>query len=196
MGARPPDRAGVEASLRGRLSPRLFEHSRHVAALAERLASLHGCDPDWAYLAGMYHDLGKILDLEQMISAAKEGGIEFDEMESLSPSLMHAAASAAFFKSELAPPENFVRAVRGHTLGGAPFTREEMILYISDFAEPTRAYEECAAVRQTAERDLVRASIETVSFKIRFLLLKNRNIHPKSILLYNHLLERAERKQD
>lgn len=191
-----PDRLAVETDMRSRLKPKRFEHSRQVAAYAEHLAKLHGCDPEWAYVAGLYHDLGKSVELQAMKEAAEAEGVAFDEMESKSESLMHAAASAAFFKKEMKPPDNFVRAVRGHTVGAVPFCKEARILYIADFAEPTRAYEECASVRKTADRDLRLAVLETVSFKIRFLMLRNRPIHPKAVLLYNHLLEESRAAGD
>lgn len=183
-----PDVRSVESAMRGRLSARLFDHSREVAAYAAHLAKLHACDAEWAYLAGLYHDLGKSFDLAAMRSAATAEAVAFDEMESVSPSLMHAAASAAVFRRELHPPEPFVRAVRGHTLGSVPSGKEEMILYIADFAEPTRPYEECESVRKTAERDLGLAALETVAFKIRFLMLRSKSIHPRSVDMYNYLL--------
>ena len=190
----PPDPQAVEADIRSRLSPKLFEHSRQVAAYAAHLAGLHGCDIRWTYLAGLYHDLGKTLDLAGMKSAAEAEEVAFDEMESRSSSLMHSAASAAFFRKDLNPPEPFVLAVRGHTVGASPFGREEQILYVADFAEPTRPYEECATVRKTAERDIALATLEAVSFKIRFLMLRNKSIHPKSVALYNHLLAAIQEK--
>lgn len=183
-----PDRLAVESTLRGRLPAKLFDHSRQVAQYAADLAGRHGCDPEWIYLAGLYHDLGKTMDLAAMREAAEAEGVCFDEMESGSPSLMHAAASAAIFQKELHPPGPFVMAVRGHTIGGSPFCKEEQILYIADFAEPTRPYEECATVRKTAERDLRLAALEAVVFKMRFVMLRNKPIHPRSVALYNHLL--------
>ncbi len=167
---------------------KLFEHSRHVAIFASHLATVHGCDPQWSYIAGLYHDIGKTCNLETMKQEAVAGGVAFDEMETQSGSLMHAAASAALFRKDLNPPEAFVRAVRGHTVGDAPFGKEEQILYVADFAEPTRAYEECESVRRTADRDLRLAALEAVTFKLRFVMLRGKLIHPRSVALYNHLL--------
>lgn len=195
MDAKTPDRGRIESDIRQRLPQKLFEHSRQVAAYASHLADIHGCDANWAYLAGLYHDLGKTMDLEGMRAAATSGGIVFDEMESRSASLMHSAAGAAVFQKDLSPPELFVRAVRGHTVGGAPFCNEEKILYVADFAEPTRPYEECVSVRKTAERDLHLAALEAVSFKIRFLMLRNKTIHPRSVDLYNHLLPETQQRK-
>lgn len=176
-------------ALRDRMPARLFEHSRQVARYAEHLARIHNSDPDWIYIAGLYHDIGKTIDLEAMKQTAAAEGVAFDEMESKHGSLMHAAASAALFQKDLHPPDLYVRAVRGHTVGAAPFDKEEQILYVADFAEPTRSYEECESVRKTAERDLRMAALETVAFKIRFVMLRNKTIHPRSVELYNHLLQ-------
>lgn len=183
-----PDRRSVESGLRERMPAKLFEHSRQVAIYAARLAELHGCDPEWTYIAGLYHDIGKTMALEAMKQAAEAGKVAFDEMEAQSGSLMHAAASAAVFQKEINPPEAFVRAVRGHTVGSAPFGKEEQILYVADFSEPTRAYEECESVRKTAGRDLRLAALEAVTFKLRFVMLRNKLIHPRSVELYNYLL--------
>lgn len=190
-----PDRRAVESTMRERLSSRLFDHSRQVADYAVHLAEKHGADPDWMYICGMYHDLGKTLDVEKMRETAVSQNIAFDEDESLSGSLMHSAASAAFFKNELNPPAEYVSAVRSHTVGAVPFCLEEKILYVADFAEPTRSYEECATVRKTAERDMDLAALEAVSFKIRFLILRNKRIHPRSVQLYNFLLAQSKKEK-
>jgi len=172
---------------------RLFDHSRQVAKYAAHLAELHGVDPDWIYIAGLYHDLGKTMDVDAMRGAAESERIAFDDMEARSASLLHAAASAALFQKDMKPPDSFVKAVRGHTVGAAPFGPEEQILYVADFAEPGRSYEECESVRRTAERDLHLATLEAVAFKMRFLMLRNKTIHARSLALYNFLLERPGR---
>ncbi len=186
-----PDVSSIESRMQDRLPGRLFEHSRRVARLAAQLAGLHGSNVDWIYLAGLYHDLGKTLDLAQMRATADRGEIPFDDLESDSPSLLHSAASAALFRIELEAPDKFVRAVRGHTIGGAPFCREEQILYIADFSEPGRTHEECETVRRMAQDNLVQAALETVIFKLRFLMLRQKSIHPRSVALYNFLLKES-----
>ncbi len=185
----PPARIEVEANLRERMPERLYSHSREVALYAEGLARRHGADAEWMYIAGLYHDLGKTLELSEMRRTADRQSVVYDPEEAASPSLLHSSASAALFAGEMAPPEAFIRAVRGHTTGNAPFGLEEQILYVADFAEPSRVYEECVSVRTIAERDMTAAALAAVSFKIRFLMLRGRSIHPKSILLYNFLLQ-------
>lgn len=191
----PPDPVTVETAVRARLEGRRFEHSREVARYAAQMAEIHGADPAWMYAAGFYHDIAKPMDIETMRRVARDAGVSFDEIEAQSTALLHACASAAIFKTERKSPEPYVHAIRAHTVGDVPFSVEDCILYVADFAAPGRSHAECDSVRVVAGQDIRRAALITVRFKIRHLLDRDRPVHPRAIQLYNHLAsESAERE--
>ena len=63
------------------------------------------------------------------------------------------------------------------------------ILYVADFAEPTRTHKEVDVVRKLAYTDLHRAVHHVARAKIVYLLEKGVLIHPNTLHTYNRTLE-------
>ena len=59
------------------------------------------------------------------------------------------------------------------------------VLYVADFAEPTRTHEGVDVVRELAYTQLSRAVHRVASYKIQHLLEKKVMIHPNTLHTYN-----------
>jgi HD superfamily phosphohydrolase YqeK len=59
------------AYLTQRLSPARLQHSLGVMQVMDTLAPLYGLDPAAAHIAGLVHDAGKELPMEQMLEIAQ-----------------------------------------------------------------------------------------------------------------------------
>jgi putative nucleotidyltransferase with HDIG domain len=100
---------------------RLWEHSIGVALATEALAKVMGrAAPDWAFTAGLLHDIGKIvlgtfveIDAKPILAMAYELHVPFDESERRLLGLDHAETGAAVLEGWKLPPE-IVQAVRWH----------------------------------------------------------------------------------
>jgi len=143
------------ASLRERVLPSMsakrFRHTVAVEDMAARLASLY-CPEHTNRLraAALLHDLTKELSLDEQISLCDELGISVTDFDRLSPKTLHARTAAAKILLEY---EDFsdpmiVDAVRWHTTGRADMTLAEKLLYLADYIDLSRTFENCVILRR------------------------------------------------
>jgi putative nucleotidyltransferase with HDIG domain len=129
----------------------LWEHSQAVAGEAGDLAALAGVDPETAYLAGLVHDIGRLvfvkMPAEQRIREQEwlAAGFPLCYAETLAYGLDHAAMGAQCLRGwEL--PEGIVEAVGLHHRPGRSVPRLNAVL--------TLAEDLAARSRNTAPEDL------------------------------------------
>ncbi len=171
--------------IRGRLTPRRFEHSLAVAKQAEYLAQKYGCDPDKARVAGLLHDILKDTDGDSQLQILKDFGILLDAVEEKAPKLWHARAGAVFLEHILGitDPE-ILDAVRYHTTGRAGMTLPEIVLYLADFTSADRDYPDVDVMRELTERDIDEAMRYALAYTIEDLNAQNRPVHPDTLACY------------
>ena len=133
------------------LSDFRFNHTLGVERMAVRLAKLY-C-PEKEHLlraAALLHDVTKEYCFEEQLAVFKKYGIEPTEEQLSAPPTIHAFTAALvipdsypnFVDSEL------IDAVRYHSTGRSGMTLSEKIIYLSDYIEDTRKYEDCIALRE------------------------------------------------
>lgn len=139
-------REKLEKKLRAALDEDRFRHTLGVSETAVGLAEIFGADKEKAELAGMLHDCAKCLPLSDMQKAAAEA-LPDDEMIA-SKALLHSAAGMCLAKKEygVEDPE-VLGAIRWHTTGRVGMTVFESIIYLADYIEETRTYDDCIALR-------------------------------------------------
>ncbi len=181
--------------IRGRLTPRRFEHSLAVAVQAEHLAKKYGADPDKARVAGLLHDILKDTDDDSQLQILQEFGILLDAVEKNAPKLWHARAGAVFMEKILGiDDEDILRAVRYHTTGRADMSLLETVLYLADFTSADRDYPDVDVMRALTEEDLDKAMEYAVAYTIEDLKAAGREVHPDTEACYRDITERMARK--
>lgn len=180
----------IPRTLRARLSPRRFRHSRSVSRWAERLARLHGADPGRARLAGLLHDCGKEVPGPRQAALVKRWRLPVPDKAFILSSghlgLFHAHVSAALAEREFGVRDRAVlSAVAAHTLGAEKMSLLDRILYVADFSSPDRDYPDAARVRRIARRDLGLAFRECLRRKILYVLEEGGAVHPLAVALWN-----------
>lgn len=131
--------AAVDRVVLSTLSPSRYLHSRSVALLAADLCSLHGCDPEAGFLAGIAHDMCKEYPPEELIALASSDGDPISDLEGAKPSLLHARAAAQVLRVRFGVgDESILEAIRRHTYGASGMGPLAKIIYICDKIEPTR----------------------------------------------------------
>ncbi|MBP5293101.1 MAG: bis(5'-nucleosyl)-tetraphosphatase (symmetrical) YqeK [Clostridia bacterium] len=193
-----------------RMSPKRFAHTRAVADMAVRMADLY-CpeEADKLYIAGLLHDLTKELTAEQQFELCEELGVPYDPFrDALMPKTLHAKTAAALIGRdfpEYADPV-IVSAVRWHTTGHEKMTITERILYLADYIDETRKFEDCVILREMfwgadplsmdpeqRYSHLRKVMIRSFDMTIRSLLEDQIPISPDTIAARNDLLfEREE----
>ncbi|KXB62639.1 bis(5'-nucleosyl)-tetraphosphatase (symmetrical) YqeK [Olsenella sp. DNF00959] len=191
----------LEGDLRARMAvarPRRLEHSLSVARCAESLALSYGVDPFLARAAGTLHDWDKVLTDEELLSAARDLGIDLGVDLHLVLPLLHGLTAARELPGlypEL-PPEVF-RAIGLHTLGSAEMSPLDMVVFVADGIEPLRP----ASPGIQATRDLVssRAPLGEVYWSafaggVEYVIKTRRYLYPGTIEVYNALALAHERR--
>lgn len=181
----------VLSALRSTLSPTRYEHTLHVASLAESLARRWDADPVKARLAGLLHDAGRRYPPHELARYARRRRLKAPLRElilALEPMLLHSYVSEDLARREfgVADPEVLV-AVRRHTLGGRRLGLLDKILYVADACAYDRTHATSAATRTLAFDDLDAALKRCIAEKIAHAVSRDAWLHPLTVNLWNSL---------
>lgn len=176
--------------LKKNLSEKRFNHTMGVAQTAKSLAEKWGEDSSRAFLAGLVHDCAKEIPYDRTISLLEKSGYIPDETELAATGLLHAPLGAVFARDVFGiEDEDVLDAVRYHTTGRVGMTLLEKIIYVADFAEPTRHYKEAEELRELAVQDIDKAVLKEADTVIKFTIDKGKTIHPRTIFARNYFLK-------
>ena len=193
--ANDPDQiARIEAYLSDNLSPARLKHILGVRETAVALAKPLGIDTAQAELAALLHDCAKERPDDELVALAKCHGVEADEHEQHTPSLLHGKVAPFVAAEQFAINDSIVfDAIRCHSTGAVEMGPLDQLLFVADFCEPNRPYTAAAEVRELAGRDLEAATLDVMQFKLRKTLLKKQPVHPDSFHAYNALINKRTR---
>ncbi len=184
---------------------------RHILAV-ERMAICLGelYVPEKTALlraAALLHDLTKEYTAEQHTEILRRAGIELKAVELATPKTLHAMSASVLIPTlypELADPE-VISAVRWHTTGHAQMTLTEKLIFLADYIDDSRKFDDCVRLREefffaepekmTAEERLLHLDrILTLAYKMTIsgLVSDGSCIHPDTLYAYNELV--IERK--
>lgn len=184
-----PNKEEFKKLLSARLTKYRLEHSINVADSARYLAKKYGADEEKAYIAGLLHDVMKDAGRDEQLKSIEKAGYKLTDLELLSPKLWHAAAGAAFVKTELKIDDvEITEAIHCHTTGKAGMGLLEKIIFIADYISADRSYEGVDKMRALAEQSLEDAMLFGLEFTIINLAGKGGLIHPDSIGCYNEIM--------
>jgi len=161
-----------------------------VQEMAVDLACIHKADVWHANLAALLHDSAKWMDPQALYSAVRSYEIRLDPIEEVNPSLLHPLIGVKLAVETFAVTElEVLEAIRNHTTGNPSMGVISQILYVADFAEPTRTHNAVHVVRELAYTDLGCAVHHVARAKIEHLLAKGVTIHPNTLHTYNRTLD-------
>ena len=183
------------AEVKKRLSAKRFFHSKAVAETAEKLAKYWAVNPEKAYLAGLLHDIGKELSLEEMIQIIPQGAILNSEEKSVD--LLHSLASTIIAQRDFKiSDEEILQAIKCHTVGGKEIGPLAQILYLADYIAPGRKQPGVEEVRKIANIDLEQALLMVYNQTLTYLNETGKWIHPSTVLGKNEMEKKmAERRR-
>lgn len=133
------------------MSPRRFLHTAAVEEMVVRLCQLY-CPQHTMQLraAALLHDITKDRSTEEHIAICEGAGLHVSVAERKSPKMFHAKTGALVIPQkypQFATPE-VIEAVRHHTTGRANMSVEEKIIYLADYIDMSRTFEDCVKLRQ------------------------------------------------
>lgn len=135
--------------LRERLSERTFKHCIGTATFMATLAPYAELDHDTAITTGLLHDLCKPLDDNTMMAEAARFNIPVNETQRHKPRLLHGPVAAEVIRQSLGIEDEDIRdAIRWHTTGRPDWCTLGLALYVADFAEETRDFNDAPEARE------------------------------------------------
>ena len=185
-----PKSIEIQQYLSDKLSAKRLQHVLAVQEMAIDLACIHKADAWHANLAALLHDSAKWMPPQALYSAVRSYEIRLDPIEEVTASLLHPLIGVKLAVEKFAVTElEVLEAIRNHTTGNPSMGVISQILYVADFAEPTRTHNAVHIVRELAYTDLGRAVHHVARAKIEHLLDKGVRIHPNTLHTYNSTLE-------
>ena len=185
-----PKSIEIQHYLSDKLSTKRLQHVLAVQEMAVDLACVHKADVWQASLAALLHDSAKWMNAQELYDAAHAYEIRLDPIEKVNPSLLHPLIGVKLAVEKFAVTElEVLEAIRNHTTGNPSMGVISQLLYVADFAEPTRTHNAVCRVREFAYTDLGRAVHHVARAKIEHLLDKGVMIHPNTLHTYNSTLE-------
>lgn len=183
-----------KADLAGRVKPKRFRHSLGVSETAASMARTYGGDVRLARLAGLLHDWDKGYDDDGARARVDELGLT-DELASYRnmPHLLHGPTAAAALKRDFPSlPAELLQAIARHTTGAPDMTDLDMIVYVADAIEPSRDYEGIDELRSSVGKaSLEELFLSTFEHVLDNLVSRRKLIHPDTVIVWNHYVERA-----
>ena len=186
----------LKESISKRMSEYRYLHTLSVARECERLAEIFGIDGKLLITSAYLHDITKEMTVDEQTELCRSMGERLDEYAILSPKTLHSYSAPALIKRdypEFADPE-VLSTVRCHTTGKENMTLPEKLLYLADYIEPTRKFEECKKLREFFYSDLSdphKRLDSTIFLSLKYtlydLLAKGEFIHPETVKAYNSL---------
>ena len=174
-----------------------IEHSIRVKETALQLYKLWGGNEQILIYAALLHDIARDLPIEKLIEIAERNGYRIDKIEAENPIILHAPVGAIIAKNDFGiTNEDILNCIRYHTTGRADITLNEAIIYLVDFIEPGRDFEDAEKVRKIAFVDLKEAVIQETIFNVIYLMNARIPIHPRTIEMFNSLLKKQLTKAE
>ena len=127
-----------------------YFHTLEVEKMAIRLGEIYAKEQiPMLRAAALLHDVTKERTTEEQIAICESAGLLVLKAERKSPKMFHAKTAALIIPTKYPEfaSEDVVNAVRYHTTGKADMTVAEKIIYLADYIDMSRTYEDCVALR-------------------------------------------------
>ena len=132
------------------MSAKRFFHTAEVEKMAARIGKIYAPEKiDVLRAAALLHDITKEYSTENQLRICREFGIITSKQDILTPKTFHAKTAAVLIPAlypEFAYNE-VVSAVRWHTTGREDMTLLEKIVYLADYIDESRKFEDCVKLR-------------------------------------------------
>ena len=171
----------------------LIAHIERTRVLAERLADIHGVNPQRCSMGAIAHDLARHLTESQLLVESQSSNITVNSYEYKAPVLLHGPLAAHWLKSDLnCQDEEVINSVKYHTTGHPEMTDIEKIVFIADKVEPDKVQRnpELELVVSRMEANLDATVLEYLKLRIESILDKKGVVHPLAIDTWNYFLQK------
>lgn len=155
--------------LHDRLPEARVSHSIFTAEYLSSFSSALGLDHDESVAAGLLHDYCRDLSKEAFLEEARKRRMPLSESHLAKPVLLHGPLAAELCREKFDISDAVYEAIYWHTTGRPGLGRLGQALYVADFAEPSRNFEEAAEARRRLRKQGFDAALAYVAAtKVQF----------------------------
>lgn len=141
--------------IRAGMSEKRFRHTYEVEKMVSYLAELYMPEKiEILRAAALLHDVTKEYSTEDHIRILVERGIDVSEEDVCSPKTLHARSAAALIpeRYERFAADEVISCVRWHTTGRPDMTLSEKLIYLADYIDMSRTFDDCVRLREAFMR--------------------------------------------
>ena len=137
--------------VRAGISEWRFTHTAEVEKMAVRLGEIYVPEKiPMLRAAALLHDITKEKSTEEQLDILEAHGVKITEFDRMSPKTLHARTAELVIIDEF--PEfadaELLSAVRRHTTGAAEMTVTDAVIYLADYIDMSRKFEDCVYLRE------------------------------------------------
>jgi predicted HD superfamily hydrolase involved in NAD metabolism len=135
----------------GQMSEKRFVHTVEVEKMAARIARIYAPEKELILrAAALLHDITKEFSFELQIKLCAQYGLDIGKTDYHAPKTLHARTAAEAIKEDYPEfaDDEVVSCVRWHTTGREKMTLCEKIVYLADYIDMSRKFEDCVRLRE------------------------------------------------
>ncbi|NLK67573.1 MAG: HD domain-containing protein [Clostridiaceae bacterium] len=172
----------MKIKLQQSLNEKRYLHSIGVMDECEKLALHYEADVNKARIAGLLHDCAKNISQSEENTLLNKYEIKLDDIQKQSHALVHGILGMYVAREKYnINDEEILDAIYWHTTGRAGMTLLEKIVFIADYIEPARTFDDTEEIRKNAYEDIDRAIVLSADSTIRYLLERKKLVHPLTL---------------
>ncbi len=153
-GGKMEEKANIDC-LREAIIKRLGDFRANHVLSTEREAALIAAEylpekMEKVRISALLHDITKEYDTKKQLQILDEFGIIIDNVTMHSPKVMHAMTAALLIPREFPvfADDEVISAVKNHTTGHKNMSLLDIIIYLADYIEPLRKFDDCKRLRE------------------------------------------------
>ncbi len=184
----------LEQRIKKYMSDYRYNHTLSVANECRKLARLFEIDGEKLIISAYLHDITKEMPIEEQHKLCEEFSCKLDMNAKYSLKTLHAFTAPLLIQKDFPEysDEIILNTVRYHSTGRANMTLYEKLLYLADYIEPTRKFDDCKAVREffyNNTYDINKRLDDAICFSFKLtisdLIENDEFIHTETINAYN-----------
>jgi predicted HD superfamily hydrolase involved in NAD metabolism len=157
-------------------------HSDRVSETAVGMAEHWKMPTDIVQRAGWGHDIAKALSPKKVLRLDWDGWPQFDSLYDDYPAIWHAFVGPLMIEKCLGWTDSeFLSCVRWHTTGRAKMSSFEQIIFVADYIEPGRSFDDRDYIQGLAKESLDLATFAVASRSILSLEKRRGTIHAHTL---------------
>ena len=140
----------LRAQVRAEMSQKRFIHTAEVEKMAAYLGSIYAPDKiPMLRAAALLHDVTKEYSYAEQIELCQKYGVELEADAYFAPKTLHARTAAVIISDKFPDfaDAEIISCVRYHTTGRENMMLCEKLIYLADYIDMSRTFEECVKLR-------------------------------------------------